>query len=129
MPKKRTLLKPSGYDIVIRNRDRIHDINARLGSRTRRGPRQPLIDEKDRLIHEMWAACPHEDVAHVEVIMTAKGQRRMRFCTSCGLDEDQHPNGRFAVLKRRPGRKFKRFGAEAFTDRLRETIRWTGINL
>jgi len=132
MPKKPSLCRPSGYDVVIRNSNAIKDLNKRIG---KAGPkkRDALIDEKERLMHEMWKACPHESVMH-GVLQTRPGPgaepipTTLRVCTSCGFDETPK-SGRFNILTRRKDRFISRPGESGFRDTLGETLRRTGINL
>src|SRR5688572_15824245 len=129
---RRSILKPSGYDVVIRNSNAIKDLNRRIGKAAPK-KRDALIDEKERLMREMWQACPHESVMHgalrsrpgpgAEPIETV-----LRVCTSCGFDEPRK-NGRFKVLTRRKDRFISRPGESGFRDTLGETLRRTGINL
>lgn len=130
--RRKSLCKPSGYDVVIRNSNAIKDLNKRM---PKVGPkkREALIEEKDRLMREMWKACPHESVMHgalqsrpapgAEPIATV-----LRVCTSCGFDEPRK-NGRFRILTRREGRFISRPGESGFRDTLGETLRRTGINI
>jgi hypothetical protein len=112
----------------MRNRNAIKDINRRISAAKTAMARQRLIDMKDRLMHEMWQACPHELIAHASAVKTTKGPCRMRFCTSCGFDESV-TSGSFMILIWRPGRKLTRFEARDFSVKLGQTLRWTGINI
>jgi|GEM_PF-3250793 len=130
--RKKPLCKPSGYDVVIRNSLIIRNLNKRM-KKTGPNKSQAMIDEKERLMQEMWQACPHESVMHgtllsrpgpgAEPIATV-----LRVCTSCGFD-DVRKNGRFKVLTRRKGRFISRPGESGFRDTLGETLRRTGINI
>lgn len=125
------MLKPSPYDVVIRNSLAIKNLNKLIGKRPK--SRDALIDKKERLMHEMWQACPHESVAH-GIFLTRPGPgaepiaTTLRLCTSCGFDEGPK-NGRFKVLTRRKGRFISRLSEPGFRDTLGETLRRTGINL
>lgn len=128
MPKK-SLLKPSGYDVVIRNRNAIQDINRKLKKAS--GTREKkLIDEKDRLMWEMWKACPHDSVAYNPGYRTSLGPDPLplRFCTSCGFDEASRTK-RFKTLTPRDGRTIAKMDDQAFAAKLGQTLRWTGINI
>ena len=130
--EKTSACKPSGYDVVIRNSLAIKKLNRAMDKASPK-KRQAMIDEKERLMQEMWQACPHESIAHgtfrtrpgpgAEPIATT-----LRICTSCGFDEGQK-NGRFKVLTRRKGRFISRPSEPGFRDTLNETLRRTGINL
>jgi len=127
MPKKRSLLKPSGYDVVIRVTLAIKKINRDIGKAGVKS-RQRLIDEKDRLMREMWKACPHESVCHTDAFRTHPKipSRPLRFCTSCGFDEAGRP---FKILRCRRGRTLDRRPDAEFKVKLGETLRRTGINM
>jgi hypothetical protein len=130
MPKKESKCKPSGYDVVIRNSVAIKKLNRAMDKASLK-KRGALIDEKDRLMHEMWKACPHESVADGET-MTRPGPgaepipNRFRFCTSCGFDEAP---SQLKILVPRQGRTIARLESPAFSAKLGETLRRTGINL
>lgn len=128
MPKK-SLLKPSGYDVVIRNRNRLQDLNRRLARLKDPAERGALMAEKDRLIDEMEAACPHEEIAHTDAAKNPFGpaSKPMRFCTGCGCSEYKTPS--FKVLTCRRGRKLIRLDRAAFAARLGRTLIATGINI
>src|SRR5690349_1764215 len=95
MPDKKPKCRPSGYDVVIRNINAIKDINAKLKKGKVKDP-DALMHEKDRLIDEMEAACPHESVIGGVVPWPAKPgytgpmppPRHLRSCTSCGFNEE-----------------------------------------
>lgn len=122
------MLKPSGYDVVIRNSLAINKLNRRMDKADPK-KRDALIDEKERLMQEMWKACPHESITQCDEVQTAFGGTvRMRLCTSCGLDETSR-NGRFRILTRRKKQFISRPSFAGFRDTLRETLRRTGINI
>ena len=127
--EKTSACKPSGYDVVIRNSLAIKKLNRALDKASPK-KRQAMIDEKDRLMHEMWDACPHESVAD-GATLTRPGPgakpipNPFRFCTSCGYDEAP---SEIDLLGSRKGRTIKRLESTAFTAKLNETLRRTGIN-
>lgn len=129
MPKKPSLLKPSGNDVVIRNSLAIKKLNRQM-AKLDPEKQTALIDEKDRLMHEMWAACRHESVVYNPGMKTRIGPDPLplRFCTSCGFDEAS-PTKKFKVLVPRRGRAIVRLEGQEFSIRLGETLRRTGINL
>jgi hypothetical protein len=122
-------LKPSGYDVVIRNSLAIRGLNRKM-RKLPEAERAPLIDEKERLMAEMWASCPHESVIHDPGKEFRPGHktRPFRFCTSCGFDEG--PNGnRYAILKAKRGRTIAKPDRQGIAARLGETLKRTGINI
>lgn len=129
MPKPRPLLKPSGYDVVIRNRNAIRAINRKL-ARASPSEGARLVDEKDRLMREMWAACPHDAVIYDPAMKTTLGPKPLptRLCTGCGLDESSRAE-RFKTLKTRKGRTIERLEGQAFAIKLGQVLRATGINV
>jgi len=129
MPKG-SVLKPSAYDVVIRNRNAIRRLNAKIGAAKTAAAYGRLVDEKDRLMREMWAACPHGEIAHCEGAKTSLGPdpMPMRVCVCCG-ESELEPNGTFEVLKRKRGRKLTRFDPQAFAVKLGQTLLATGINI
>lgn len=129
MPKEASLLKPSGYDTVIRNRNRIQRLNRKLKRLKSEAGRAPLIDEKEQLIDEMQAMCPHESIAHCDAVKNVFGPdaKPMRFCTGCGCSE--FGGKPYQALKCRRGRKLIRLERQAFGAKLGATLKWTGINL
>ena len=119
--KDASVCKPSGYDVVIRNSNAIKDLNGKLGA---------LLDKKERLMEEMWAACPHESVVRSdEVLSTLFGPTPVPscFCTSCGLYE-QSREGRFKALKPKRGRTVVTVPRAEFSAKFGETTKRTGIN-
>ncbi|HJV32437.1 MAG TPA: hypothetical protein VJ694_00250 [Patescibacteria group bacterium] len=127
--KKPSLLKPSGYDVVIRNTLAMRRINRKL-DKAEADDRDALLVEKDRLMEEMWRACPHESVVRCDdVRSTLFGPKPVPtcLCTSCGLYE-QSASGRFPALKRKRGRTIVTLARSAFSARLGETLKRTGIN-
>ena len=129
MPRKtrKSALKPSGYDVVIRNRNRIRDLNRRIAAAVGTAL-AAQVRRKDALIDEMQAACPHESMLQADGVKTLHGEIRLRCCTSCGLVEGA-PMPRYVRLRCRPGRLLKRVDRDAFQARLALTLRWTGINM
>ncbi|HTK59922.1 MAG TPA: hypothetical protein VL283_01825 [Candidatus Baltobacteraceae bacterium] len=129
MAKKKPVCKPSGYDVVISASLAIKALNKRITMAWPKA-RGPLIDEKDKLMHAMWEACPHDSVADGE-LQTRPGPgaepiaRSLRFCTSCGFDETPP----FKILVRRKGRTIARFVGPAFRAKLDATLLFTGINI
>ena len=122
-------LKPSGYDVVIRNVVAIKRIN-REAARADARKRDVLLTEKDRLIDEMQTACPHESVVRCDDVRSSLfGPRGMptSLCTSCGLYE-QPPTGAFTALKGKRGRSILPFARADFLEKLGEVLRRTGIN-
>lgn len=128
MPKKSSLLKPSGYDVVIRNMLAVRKINRRIGKADPK-TRDRLLVEKDRLMEEMWAACPHESVVRSDEVKTVWGPEPVPacFCTSCGLYEAS-PSRRFKALKPRAGRTIVLANGQIFSVNLGRTLLRTGIN-
>lgn len=131
MPRKRPkpVLKPSGYDVVIRDINAIRAINAKIG-RARPSKRDGLMTEKDRLIDEMQAACPHESILRCDGAVSGLfGPKpvQARLCTSCGQYE-QPQDGRFKALSRKKGRAITRVERDVFAARLGKTLIFTGIN-
>lgn len=124
MRRRTSALKPSGYDVVIRNMLAMKRINARL-PKIQDGERDALLTEKDRLIDEMQAACPHESVVRCPSARISLSPKPVeaRLCTSCGLYEL-----RAAVLVRRRGRRIVTHDLPTFSTKLGETLRRTGIN-
>ena len=129
MPKKKSDLKPSGYDDDIRNRNRIHDINRKLKRLKCKIDREALIWEKEWLIDAMQAKCPHESMAHCDAVKNTFGPdtKPMRLCTSCGCTE--FGGKPYKVLKLRSDRTLVRMEHQAFAAKLGATLRWTGINI
>ena len=129
MPKKASKCRPSGYDVVIRNSNAIKDLNKRIGKAPSK-KRDALMDEKERLMEEMWAACPHESVIHDPGREVRPGFTTppFRICTSCGFDEGSK-DGRFSILKPKRGRTIAHPERQEITAKLGETLRRTGINL
>ena len=126
---RKSALKPSGYDVVIRNVNAIKDINRKASAASSK-KRDALLTEKDRLIDEMQAACPHESVVRCdEVRSSLYGPKDMltRLCTSCGFYE-QPPSGTFTVLKPKRGRSILAATRDGFAQKLGEVLRRTGIN-
>jgi hypothetical protein len=104
-------------------------INRKLAKATET-ERDALLTEKDRLMEEMWAACPHESVARCDEVRSSLfGPKDVptRLCTSCGFYE-QPADGTFKVLKPKRGRSVMLFTRDAFSVKLGEVLRRTGIN-
>lgn len=129
--KNASVLKPSGYDVVIRNRNAIQRINRRF-KKARGAEEKKLIDEKDRLLHEMWKACPHDVVIEgIAALRTPTGPipMPMRFCTSCGECDEPRTDGAYKLLKPRRGRAITELDEASFSARLHKTLLWTGYNI
>lgn len=129
MPRRTNALKPSGYDVVIRNSLAIKAINAKLSKKAKPKDADALMTEKDRLIDEMQAACPHESILRCDDVRTTFGPEPVptALCTSCGQYE-QSPRKRFKTLKR-GGKAVVKVNRQEFAVRLGKTLRFTGINV
>lgn len=131
MPRKTkgSALKPSGYDVVIRNVVAIKRINAKL-DKASTARRDGLLTEKDRLIDEMQAACPHGWILRCDGAKSALfGPKpvQARLCASCGMYE-QPADGRFMFLTGKRRRVIAAVERDEFVIRLDRTLRFTGIN-
>ena len=127
--KDKSVLKPSGYDVVIRNINAIKDIN-RMASRAGAKKRDALLTEKDRLIDGMQEACPHESVVGCDEVRSSlfgPDPVPTRLCTSCGRYE-QSQTRRFTGLKAKRGRKIVLLAAADFSQKLGKVLIFTGIN-
>lgn len=106
---------------IGRLRAKIRDVNGRI---------RRLIERKERLMRRMIETCPHALLVESADIRTMSGvdPAPRRCCIDCG-EMDRARNGRFRRLPKSAGRSVERVDAEAFTSRLGDTLRRTGINL